>query len=319
MTITEFIETAPTKYGFGNANIIFSSSVDVFGTAFAPYSIQGMTVPFIDKFNRGYETPLLSVNSLRFEFSGSFYTAKIIGKQKRDNYIYYQFEPFTVNYLPTSVDDNSLPLEEDSDFILIPYSSVNFNNSDYNPLLNNSEGSKPNSVAQVVDRQGDAANPTNLGALTGGTAVKAELQDCSYTKVGLINSRYNGSKATTAGPITEYNKERFVARVNSGAVPGYEPALGFKKFKGSIHPSDADTTAIKAINQSDRELVDVYFNSTITGTHPNKLFPNFPIVGNFLYVDQGNRLIRSVGSKVYAVDTGQVFVTNELGSLTSIV
>lgn len=318
MTITEFIETSPLAYGFGNANLIYSSSVDTFQQPLPPYSIQGMTVPFVDKNNKSYESALLSISNLRFNFSGSFYTADVIGKQKRTQYIYFQFEPFTTNYLPTSLDAALTPINLDSDFILIPYKNFNFNNSDFNPLINNSEGSKPNSVAQVVDRKGDAANPTNLGALIGNTSGKAELQDCSYTKVGIINSRYNGTKATTAGPINEYNKERFTARVVAGAIAGYEPANAFKKFKGSIHAGDSNTTAIKAINQSDRELVDVYFNSTLSGTHPNKLYPNFPAVGNYLYVEQNNKLTRVVGSKVYAIDTAQVFSSDILGSVTTI-
>ena len=74
-------------------------------------------------------------------------------------------------------------------------------------------------------------------------------------------------------------------------------------------------TTIKGINQSDRKIVRVFFDSVISGSHPTKSFPNFPNSGSFIFTEQGNDLIRAVGSKIYSIDKGEVFTTNELGNV----
>jgi len=105
-----------------------------------------------------------------------------------------------------------------------------------------------NSKVRKVDRQTSQFNPTNLTAILSGSAQFAEIQNCSYTKAGLINARYNGSKATSAGPIARvYNKEFFTTRINQEKIPGNEPALNLITFKASIHADDANTTVIKGL------------------------------------------------------------------------
>ena len=316
MTLQEFIETRPQSYGNGNANLLYSSSVsgseDV---PIAPFTLQGITLPFTTQEGIDISAAYKEVNVIKFSYPTGTIAATITGRQKRSQYFYFTFEPVIVNQLPTSLDSAGNTVEEDSEFVFVPYTTLTFNNNDYNPLINNSEGSKRNSKTRKVDRFADAVNPTNIQAIISQSAEFAEIQNCSYTKIGIINGRYNGTKATSAGPITEYNKEIFVSRVNANSILGNSPAQSYKGFQGSTHPSDADTTTIKAITQSDRELKEIYFNSVITGVHPTKSFPNFPSSGSFLYTEDGNVLVRLVGSKVYSIDKGQVFTTNELGGV----
>lgn len=316
MTLQEFITTNPLEYGEGNGSILYSSSLSG-STPVAPYYIIGVTLPYTSK-NDIYVEPILrTVDSIRFSFTSGSIIANITGKQKRSGYYYFNVTPFATNYLPVTVDTQNINIYDDSEFIFTPYTTIGFNNSDYNPLINNSEGSKLSSKVRKVDRSGDAANPTNIQAILSQSATFAEIQNCSYTKVGLINSRYNGSKATAAGPIPrEYNKSLFTTKVNNGAIPGNEPAINLITFQGSRHASDADTTAIKAILNADRTVEDILFNVQLSGSHPNKSYPSFPKSGSFIYGVTGGRTFKLTSQKIYSIDTDQVFTTNNLGGVT---
>ena len=316
MTLQEFIDTNPSDYGLTNANLLYSSSVSGSGnTPIAPYELQGLTLP-LALGGTNLAAALKEVDSIKFGFISGSITAVITGRQKKSGYFYFTFTPVIVNEIPTS---NSLGISnyEDSEFTFLPYTTLSFINSDYNPLINNSQGSKLSSKVRIVDRNSSQEIPTNIQAIISQSATFAEIQNCTYTKTGIINSRYQGSKATAAGPVArEYNKQLFVSTIVANAILGNEPALSFKEFKGSIHTNDADTTAIKNILQADREIITVYFNTELSGSHPNKTFPNFPSSGSFLYTDENNRLIRAVNNKIYSIDTDQVFTSNELGGIT---
>lgn len=316
MTLQEFIETRPQSFGGGNANLLYSSSVSGSDDIpIAPFVLQGLTIPFTSVEGTNVAAAFKEVTEIKFQYPTGTITAEITGRQKRNEYFYFTFEPVSVNSLPSVIDSSGNTVYEDSEFVFVPYTTLVFNNNDYNPLINNSEGSKRNAKVRKVDRFADAVNPTNLQAIISQSAEFAEIQNCSYTKIGIINSKYNGTKATPAGPKSIYNKELFVSTVNAETIAGNSPAQSYKGFEGSTHTSDANTTTIKAIAQSDRKLQQIYFNSVVSGSHPNKTFPNFPSSGSYLYTEDGNLLVRLVNSKVYSIDKGEVFTTNELGGV----
>ena len=316
MTLEEFIATPPESYGVDNVNLLYSSSLSGSeNVPVPPYTIIGMTFPFTN----GVTSALKEVNEFVFNFGGSTVNTIITGKQTRDSYMYITVDPVSVSNLPIGRTlSTDLPLEEESEFVFTPYVTVNFNNNDYNPLQNNSEGSKLNVVAQVIDRDSSQITPTNISAIISGTAAAAEIQNCSYTKVGLIRGRYNGSKTTASPTATQqaYNKQDFTAKVVATAIDGDEPALAFKDFNGSLHAAGADATAIKAL--SEREVIKIFFNSEISGSHPNKTYPDFPYDGSILFTEEDKRYIKIVNSKVYSVDRDKVFTTTEFGIVSSI-
>ena len=320
MTIEEFKETDPNSYGQGNINLLFSSSVvdpGINNTPLPPFVIQGFSVPYVSKEGTDISSVLRQINEIRFQFVSSSVNATVTGKQKRTNYFYYTVEDFAVNELPTEI-PNLGYVQDDTSLVLLPYSVNNFYNSDYNPTINNSEGSKLNRVAVKVDRFSSQTIPTNLDAIIAGTATPAEIQNCSYTKMGIISSRYIGGKSTGAGPSYERNKELRTAQVLANLVPGNRPALGFKKFDGSIHSADANTSTIKSILQADRELAEIYFNVDRIKVSGSFEFPNFPYTSSFIYTEEGNRFVRLVNSKIYSIDKGEVYRTDEFGEVTLI-
>jgi len=318
MTLQEFIETRPQSYGTGNINLLYSSSVSGSNDIpIPPFHLQGLAVPFTSKEGTSIGAALKEVEKFRFEFVTGQVTAMITERQQKNSYYYFTFEEVVVNTLPSSVDAAGNTVYTGSQAVFVPYITTNFKNSPYNPTGNNSERSKLNSKVRKVDRQTSQFNPTNLTAILSGSAQFAEIQNCSYTKAGIINARYNGSKATSAGPIARvYNKEFFTTRINQERIPGNEPALNLITFQASIHADDANTTVIKGLLNADREIVDVLFNPLISGSHPNKTYPNFPVSSSFIYGLEGGKTFKLTNSKIYSIDTDNVFTTNNLGGVT---
>lgn len=318
MTLQEFIETRPQAYGAGNMNLLYSSSVSGSDNIpIPPFTMQGLAIPFRDRNGINIGDALREVEVFRFDYPTGQISTTITGRQQRNGYYYYTINEVVTNTLPSTVDVGGNPLYESSSCVFVPYVSLDYNNSDYNPLSNNSEGSKLNPYAQKVDRNTSQFNPTNLIAINSGSASDAELQQCSYTKAGIINGRYNGSKTTAAGPIArQYNKGLFTQQVQTNKITANEPAATLVTFKGSIHASDADTNTIKNILNADREIVQVLFDSTLSGSHPNKIYPSFPKTTNTLFGLDGSKTFKLTNNKVYSIDTDQVLTTNNLGTVT---
>lgn len=321
MTLQEFIGANPTNWGTGNANLLISSSVSgsyPYINPIAPYTVKGITMPVISKNNKKIEPALKEVTEFRFNFNGQIIKSSILGRQKRRGYYFFQLTDFIINELPETLDFDGNVIYDDSEFVFVPYVAVSFINNDYNVLLSNSARSKLNTVRQVADRNTNAAIPSNLVAILSQSAEPAELQNCSYTKIGLISSRYQGTKTTKAGPVFDFNYDNFESKVNANAIPGNDPALALKEFKGSLHPNDSSNETIKEIQLSDREIINIFFNTELSGSHPNKSYSSFPQIGSFLEQEQGTRFVRAVNSKVYSVDKGTIITTDEIGQVTSI-
>ena len=76
---------------------------------------------------------------------------------------------------------------------LLP-SNFNFDNSDFNAILNNVTGSRLNSKIEILDFGDGIETPSNLDKVRTGTALKADTPDSNYTQKSRIIPRYEGSK-----------------------------------------------------------------------------------------------------------------------------
>jgi hypothetical protein len=300
MTEQEFISIKPTDYGAGNVNLLVSSSVSGSESVpIAPYTVIGMTVPFNSKNGQDVFNALQQVNRFTFQFPDGPIDLEVLTRQKRQGYFFIRTPLTVLNEIPP-LGNFGLFRQTDSEFIFKPYIGQSFNNSDFNPLINTTNEAKRNNVRRVVDRAANQAEPSNLDAILSGSAEFAQVQNCSYTKTGIILSRYEGSVETSRN------------------IGGNEPALGLVEFKASIHPNDSDTTTIKEIQLSDREIISVYFNAKLTGSHPNKFLESFPVSGSFLYIEDETRIVKLPNIKVYSVDKNQVYTSNEFGGITTV-
>ena len=301
MTELEFIDTNPTNYGQGNANLLISSSVS--GSELVPippFHIQGITVPFKSLDNVDAETALGEVNSINFEFTEGVVNANITAKRKKGGYFFMRVQDFVVNTLPTTFDTAGNHLYEDSAFVFLPYVAESFTNNDFNPLQGEAQELSTATLIQVVDRISSQKTPTNLPAIITQTAEPAQLQDCNYTKIGVINGRYNGTK------------------LNSGSIFGDDPALVLREFEGSRHVTTADNASILALDDTSRKVENIFFTPHISGSGLGTALSSFPIVDDFLYGEEDNRFVKIVTSKVYAIDKGSIITTDEVGKVINI-
>jgi len=305
MTELEFINLNPASFsGAGTANLLISSSISGSEEVpVPPYVIQAMTVPNTSLNNVDVNKTLTEATSIIFDFANGTIEATITARQKKSGYHFLRFEPIIVSTLPSTISylsGNRIYKEFNASFIFEPFFTAPFFNNDYNPLISNYSVNKKNTVAQVVDRNSGQANPSNITSLISGSSQKAEIQNCSYTKAGIINSKYVGTKLT------------------SGSLIGDDPALGLKEFQGSLHSVDATNASIKEIQLSDRTVNTIYFTSILSGSHPTKKFSDFPEPNTFIYTETGNKFIRSVSSKIFSIDKGKVYSTDEFGKVVSI-
>jgi hypothetical protein len=301
MTELEFIDTNPTNYGQGNANLLISSSVS--GSELVPtppYHIQGITVPFKSLDNVDVETALGEINTINFEFTEGVVNATVTAKRKKGGYFFMRVKDFVVNTLPTTFDTAGNYTYENSAFVFIPYVAESFTNNDFNPLQGEAQQLSTATLIQVVDRISSQNTPTNLPAIVTQTAEPASLQDCNYTKIGVINGRYNGTKLT------------------SGSIFGDDPALVLREFKGSIHDNTSNSTAIAAIDDTAREVENIFFTPHLSGSGPGMALSSFPSVNDFLYGEENNRFVKIVKAKVYAIDKDNIITTDEVGKVTNI-
>lgn len=300
MTLQEFITTPPTNYGAGNVNLLVSSSVS--GSEdipIPPYTIQGLTVPFNSKNSKNVLSALKEVEAIRFQYTGGEKVVNVVSRQKKDGYFYIGTQPLVIGAIP-DIDSLGEYVFYSAEFIFKPYFEISYFNNDYNPVINNTNESRTSYIRQVVDRVSSQAIPTNLTAVISQSAEPAQVQNDSYTRNSIIIGRYEGTKETDKN------------------IPGNSPAVGLVSFKASEHPSDSDTSTIRNIQLSDREIQNLYFDSRISGSHPNKVFQSFPNSGSFIYKfdDQSNRYSKVSNTKIFSIEKNKVYTTNEYGGVT---
>lgn len=316
MTLEDFIEINPNNYGTGNANLFYSSSVSGSeNVPVSPFEIQGISMPIKDKNSNQLTTPLKEVTSFKFDFGGVRVNAPIISSQQKNDYFFFQFTPFTVTSLPsTLVGGNKVEIK--SEFNFLPYFETNYFNSDYNPLQGNSTALLQNSATQVVDRNTSQQNPSNLDAVIAQTAKKAEIVDSFYETAGLVSGKYRGAKLTNATSLITGSKQALTRHVLNNGISGSEPALSFTTFEGSAHESDVSSTNIKAL--SERIKTNVYFNAIRSGSGTDTLYPSFPFLGSIIFLqdEETKRFRKAASSKLYSIEQDQVFTTNISGVVT---
>lgn len=349
MTELEFINTNPGVSGSAaipvdNINVFYSSSLTRFPNPNTgqmeltsipdlskPVSITGMSIPF--KYLEGnvdIQQTILQAENITFRYSSAgdlnnstYLTATIIERVRRATYFYIRLRPITLNpsnyafgqiqlgntsqFIPSTTPDPQFNtvnyFQIPSEIIFNPYISTVFNNSSDNPLLSNATVLRKANYIQQVDRNEDPIEPTNLAQILLNQASAAEIQDSNYTTAGIVNARYVGSK------------------LNSGSVPGNDPALNLVSIRASLHPSGSNFTKVKAISLSDRQVEQVYFTPQVTNNIAggktrtfggNKSFPTLP---NLLYVEEGNRFVRISNRDIYSIDEDKMHSTNNLGTI----
>ena len=182
MTIQEFKLIDP-----GNEYIM------VYYTGSPTASITAVNLAAVDCRGTNISVGFHSLTQITLPFNGSTYTLDITGRT-----IYTNYAHFTVS--PVSVPTSNLTNEGNcTDFITVPnLQSTLFQFSDYQAILNNASANRTTGFIFDVDRNKLEIAASNIEAINAGSATLASYQELNYSSIGITNSRYVGSKTSTA-------------------------------------------------------------------------------------------------------------------------
>ena len=122
------------------------------------------------------------------QYRAQGYKMSIFGESDAIAPLTASFAKFNILASPISIPSSSL--------LNISPDITNFANSDDNAIFNNVDIPQYSSIYQDIDYS-TGLIPTNFNLLISGNASYAFVQDSNYTATGWINSRYNGSRASS--------------------------------------------------------------------------------------------------------------------------
>jgi len=183
---------------------------------------------------------LEQVEEINFTFSGTTYTLTILDRTLYTGDVpFFFFEVESDKEIP-NIFAAALDTAQEIQVNFTPIlSGLFFSYTDWNPLYNNGNELRTSKFKFKVDRLEGFARPTNFDAILSTSASLAQIQDSSYSSIGLTNSRYNGAKTT---PLD---------------YAGVSPSLTAKEFQGEIHSSDSNPDIICTIGRSNRVLINL--------------------------------------------------------------
>lgn len=101
---------------------------------------------------------------------------------------------YVVDVVNTSIGTSALPQGPGRPVGFEPYSNERFNNSDFNPLINNASDISNSANLQKVDYSTNPNVPVNIDALRSGSAERADVQEYLYNSAGIVRGRYTGKQ-----------------------------------------------------------------------------------------------------------------------------
>lgn len=320
MTQNWFSTEDPSRTGGkGSIGILYDSTLQ---------AIVGLNIGHTSVEGESLDPVLRQCNEVRFTLSGSFIDVKITNRQAKENYTYFFLENpvllpsgsvYTLLGTGSISETGTLYTGSTASTIFIPYLSLTFYYSGYNPTQNNVQDNRKTGVWQIVDTKANQVTATNISVLLEGLAEKAQMQEYSYESQGQVGGRYEGTKLTSIGGIYEKSKDKFIATYNSSSLSGQrdEPILSFYSFTGSLHPLGSEPEAIWNVEPSNRVHTTVYFN-TKTADRTGTTY--LPISGSVLYVREAgkSKVSRVTRKMVFSTDTGYIYTTDAFGQVSQI-
>lgn len=201
------------------------------------HSIDGNTV------NTSIESVLEQVETIEFTYVGNEYILNINSTTLYNAtfpFYYFIIDPV---YIDNIFDANVIGVDNPAlitNVTFTPYlADLDFGFSDSNPLISNASEQRESTRIMESDRLETTVLPSNIEAILGESADRANIQDSLYYDTGWSRARYRGSKTSTLDNA------------------GIEPALAGRSFKGEQFSVD---TTQDYICQSDNRLQQEFFH-----------------------------------------------------------
>jgi hypothetical protein len=284
---TPYFNTSSGYYTLGNTpniSIQFTSSIrtsgsstGIFGYLYSPGDGSASTLNYIT-FNSG--SNVLSTISSSFNFKQGDILIPI-----------YNAASSTLKSGSLLITQSVSPTASIQDpIILEPYiTTVNYYNSDNNPLINNATEDRKSDIYQDIDYTQGALVPVNFNLLIEGDATKAAVQDSNYTTKRHTIPRYEGSKSTsqhlnywTLGDEGTYGK--------TPTIESLKTAVAYCDWIGGNTPDQMGTSLAHI-----KYLINADGTVSIPNTSENSLYIN---QGNFQTGERFKLSSTTVGSQI---------------------
>ena len=145
--------------------------------------------------------------------------------------------------------------------ILSPYLPDRFDNSDYNPLLNNAEGIANSAKLRKVDYSNGVLLASNIQALRDNTADFADVQEYLYNSAGMVSGRYIG-KQLNGEKVNVFNKATDRSYGNLPVVEQTVPYFGtFSQMSSTADMNNAVEMSVPYVTFQDGEVYSTSTNS----------------------------------------------------------
>lgn len=301
MTFEEFISIDPHEYGIGLTNILYEQSG-------SNSYVEGISLPNFSKNGVSLENVYIEVDTIKLTLDNIIVSLNIESRKKKSTHFTFKVErtllPVDVTSYCGLYTGISISYREDDIGVnLIPFIDITFRTGARNPIIGNASNLRSSTLVRSIDKNSNQFTPTNLNSIISSSADYAYIPDSFYSSIGILRSRYEGSKLQTT------------------MSAGNKPALSLRSFKGSIHLPDSNIGVLKtgSINKQEEKI---YFNVlSPTGsffgseTFPivSSSLPNYIEEFNYLYREEGNNVVRIVDSKVLASEKGTVYSVNDKG------
>lgn len=171
-----------------------------------------------------------------------------------------------------------------------------FDNSEYNPLINNAVLARPNDNFFDVDFSSNAITAVNRNVIISasrgtGSATPSTVPASNYTTARITNPRYNGSRTTspTGSLPLSYVNQPMVTGSSIGAVANVEDYCNWFGYFDNISPT-------KLSADLEQELVSV-LNANVTVVHLTALINV-----------NGEKIELSPTNNSYTVNSGSLFI-----------
>lgn len=261
--VSQFRELNPTAE---NINALISGS-----------QVIALTVSATDCNLNNYQSSLSGLNTITIDSLNNGDPIGVTSITAKEGYYYYTVVPFPIS--------GSLQGEDCLQTTFNPFvEAVGFTNSDFNILFNNASSSRASNYIQDVDRASGYINPTNIGNVLAGSALKAQVPDSYYTSLAHTSGRYVGSKTS----IADY---------------GVSPALGVKAFEGTEYLTSVSSSAICNELLTDRELESFVYTGNF----------DFPVSGSRIFRVEGNRALPVRDRQIWNRSNARIYTTNGEG------
>jgi hypothetical protein len=205
------------------------------GVSITNRALQGSTTPELG-------STLSKLTSIRFKIDNVPFTLNVLSRSRylqtpgSNGYDFFYYRVVPVDFTVTDADGYI----SDVQVTVTPYTAdILFDNSEYNPLIGDTQELRKSKTVFKADRGESAIIPTNFQSILDGTATYADIQDSNYTNTGWSNARYTGTKTS----VINY---------------GVSPILVGRTIQGEVNTTGSAKLTICSRSLADRVVEPIF-------------------------------------------------------------